>query len=146
MHTVINDQARVCVAGLIRDNEDKVLLVKQAESRGAYPGQWALPGGGVDAGETIGQALQREMREEIGVFIEASIPFIFQDDVVDKLKADGTTERVYMIYLIFDCETTGDVVLDEKELVEHAWTEKEDLQSFDLNEPTQRTMQLKGWL
>lgn len=45
---------------IIQDN--KVLVVKEAED-----GWWAVPGGGVDHGETIESTLTREVEEELGV-------------------------------------------------------------------------------
>ena len=46
------------------DPSGRVLLVKQIG--GPYAGAWLLPGGGVDDGETVEQALRREMAEETG--------------------------------------------------------------------------------
>lgn len=46
------------------DASARVLLVKQIG--GPYAGAWLLPGGGVDAGESVEDGLRREMREETG--------------------------------------------------------------------------------
>jgi 8-oxo-dGTP pyrophosphatase MutT (NUDIX family) len=52
---------RVAIRVLIVQG-DKVLLVKEADDN-----WWALPGGGVDHGETIESTLVREVEEELGV-------------------------------------------------------------------------------
>jgi 8-oxo-dGTP pyrophosphatase MutT (NUDIX family) len=52
---------RVAIRVLIVQ-DDKVLLVKEADDN-----WWALPGGGVDHGETIEATLVREVEEELGV-------------------------------------------------------------------------------
>lgn len=44
-----------------------LLLTRRTERLGSHAGQWALPGGRVDAGETAEQAALREMAEEVGL-------------------------------------------------------------------------------
>ncbi|MDO9358639.1 MAG: CoA pyrophosphatase [Polaromonas sp.] len=44
-----------------------VLLTRRAAGLRSHPGQWALPGGGVDAGETAEMAALRELHEEVGL-------------------------------------------------------------------------------
>lgn len=49
------------------DSEYGVLLTKRAPRMRAHPGQWALPGGRLDDGETAGDAARRELHEELGL-------------------------------------------------------------------------------
>ena len=52
------------VGGIIFHNQS-VLLVKRAQAPGK--GQWSLPGGAVELGETLVEALKREMLEEVSL-------------------------------------------------------------------------------
>ena len=67
-------ELHVAAVGLMRDAR-RVLMV---ESR--YPGMedsfWALPGGMVDPGESITDALIREIREETGLRLDGSAPVV----------------------------------------------------------------------
>lgn len=56
----------VSVTGVIRDREGKVLLVKHSYAHL----NWELPGGAVEAGESIQDAVVREVREETGLNVE----------------------------------------------------------------------------
>jgi mutator protein MutT len=47
-----------------------ILLTRRAQALGSHGGQWALPGGRIDPGETAEQAALREMAEEIGLLLE----------------------------------------------------------------------------
>jgi 8-oxo-dGTP pyrophosphatase MutT (NUDIX family) len=53
------------VRGLVIDPSNRVLLVRHTYISGYY-----LPGGGVEAGETLGQALERELAEEGNIVLE----------------------------------------------------------------------------
>ena len=59
---------QVAVGVLIR-RDDSFLLTSRPEGK-AYAGYWEFPGGKLEVGETIAQALKRELQEEIGINIE----------------------------------------------------------------------------
>ncbi len=56
----------VIVNGLLR-REGEVLLAHRSPERRTYPGTWSFPGGHVEPGETLDDALRRELTEELGV-------------------------------------------------------------------------------
>jgi 8-oxo-dGTP diphosphatase len=57
---------RICAGGLLVRG-DKVLLAKRSSERSFYPGVWDVVGGHCEGGEAPGDALVREVQEEIGV-------------------------------------------------------------------------------
>lgn len=114
---------RTIVCPLI-ENDGAYLLCKMPSDRGVFPGQWALSGGGMEAGEKIEEALRREIREELGEKLEIvqAKPWTFRDDIRVKTYADGSTEEIYMIYLIFDCRAANRTVELNDEFEDHAWS------------------------
>ena len=60
-----NDFFRFSVHAVIINNEGKLLLLKQTYG----DKRWGLPGGGVEPGETIHEAIKRECFEELGINI-----------------------------------------------------------------------------
>lgn len=61
---------RVGVGAIIVNDEGKILLHKRGENVSVNPRMWEGPGGGVEFGETMAEAIAREVREEHGVEIE----------------------------------------------------------------------------
>lgn len=138
---------RVIVCPVIQ-NEGEFLLCKMASDRGVFPGQWALPGGGMEPSETMETALRREIREELGEALRITDvkPWAFRDDIRTKTYPNGTTEDIYMIYLIFDCISTNRTITFNEEFQDIAWVSPNKLKSMDLNEATRITFARKGLL
>ena len=80
--------------GVVVFRQDEVLLVQ----RGTAPnkGQWSIPGGNMLLGETVMEAVHRELLEETGVKIEQ--PTLL--DVVDVIVPDGIGKILYHYTLI----------------------------------------------
>ncbi len=138
---------RIIVCPVIQ-NEGEYLLCKMAADRGVFPGQWALSGGGMEPGEKMEEALRREIREELGEELDITEvkPWAFRDDVRMKTYADGTTEEIYMIYLIFDCVSANRAITFNEEFQEVIWVSPEAMKGMDLNEATRITFAEKGFL
>ena len=74
--TTKRDGKRLSVMAWIEDAYGAVVLVKQAKGSR----RWSLPGGKVNAGEALINALRREVREEIGMQIATAAPI----DILDR--------------------------------------------------------------
>lgn len=57
--------------GVLIDAEGRFLLTSRPEGK-VYAGYWEFPGGKLEAGESVHQALARELHEELGITIGAS--------------------------------------------------------------------------
>ena len=64
---------------LIRDN--KILLGKRKGSHGA--GEWSLPGGHLEVGESFLECCTREVQEETGIQIDKINPLFFTNDIFE---------------------------------------------------------------
>lgn len=141
-------KTRIIVCPLIRNSQNQYLICKMPATRGAYPNQWGLPGGGMEKGENITEALLREVKEELGEKVTFSeiVPWTFRDDTRTKLYPDGTSQKVYMVYLIFDCLIENSKIELSDEFEKYEWVDTKSLINYDLNDATKITFQQKGFL
>lgn len=103
-------------AAIIRDN--RVLIVRRAKppSEGLY----TLPGGGVEAGEGLHEAIKREVMEETGIAIEPVTLAGYRESI--ERDGDGKVARHFVI-MAFVCRwLAGEPRLNE-ELAEARWLE-----------------------
>ena len=101
-------------AAIIRDG--KVLIVRRARppARGVY----TLPGGGVEVGENLHEAVAREVREETGLMVEPVALAGYREAIVRD--RDGRVERHFVILPFAARWIAGEPALNE-ELSEAMW-------------------------
>ena len=73
-------RAAVAVTVMNRQSAPAFLLTRRTAGLKAHPGQWALPGGSVDANETPAEAALRELGEEVGLRLPSSAVVGLLDD------------------------------------------------------------------
>lgn len=61
-----------CVGAVVRDAVGRLLLVRRGHDPGR--GLWSIPGGRVEAGESLAAAIEREVMEETGLTVQAGEP------------------------------------------------------------------------
>ena len=137
---------RVIVVGVVQNIAGELLICKMPLGRGVFPGQWGLPGGGIEAGETAADALQREVKEEVGLEVANIQPLFFSDGTHLKTFSDGSQQEIYMVFLLFSCLASNDEVNLNSEFEQYRWVKPEDLKNYDLNVATTRTFERLGMI
>ncbi|MCO8122696.1 NUDIX domain-containing protein [Stieleria sp. TO1_6] len=105
------------VGALIVNPANELLLVRRARDPGK--GQWGLPGGFVDQGETVEQALEREVLEETQLRltnIDLMMTFPNQYDY------HGVVSQVIDLFYLCQPEQPLEIKLELSELDDYAWT------------------------
>jgi 8-oxo-dGTP diphosphatase len=87
-----------------------VLLARRSPQRRAYPDVWSFPGGHVDEGETLEQALLRELSEELAVLPTA---YRLIDTIVDP-NAEAIDPITYYMYVVTAWDGGEPTIIDDE--------------------------------
>ncbi len=117
--------------GAIIFDGDKVLLVERAGE--PLKGWWSIPGGLVETGETIEQALRREAREETGLELEQITRF----DLFERIMRDGDGRAEYHYVLVdYVCKAGSGQLLAGDDVSRVEWAACSNLRSYKVTPGT----------
>ena len=109
---------------LIENEEGKVLLQKRSDT-----GDWCVPGGALEPGETYIEAATREVREEVGIEVaDLKLFGLYSGD--DRMIHYPNGDNVYSLSVIFTTRSyTGTISDSDSEVLEHRFFSKEEIPS-----------------
>jgi ADP-ribose pyrophosphatase YjhB (NUDIX family) len=125
--------------GVVVWRGDEVLLIERGKS--PVSGNWSLPGGKQELGETVRETAHREIKEETGVDIE----IVDLLDVVDLVRRDDAG-RVRFHYTLVDFTArwqAGELVAGD-DASDARWVRYEDLGNYKLWDETVRVIALSA--
>ena len=135
------NELMVAVGAVIKDESDRVLLVKHRPERGGFwQGKWICPGGKLELGERIEDGVRREVREETSLEIRLTSPLAPFDRIVE---SEGQTE-LHVIYISYLAEKSEGDLKPDSDVGEALWATRKDILSIweELHEDTQRLLQI----
>ena len=132
-------QPRIRVSALLRW-QDRILLCRHEKPGKEY---WLLPGGGVDSGESLVDALQRELLEEVGLRDE--LPLEGPIAIVDSIAPQRSFAAKHVVHIIFSGDLSGrsleQVESHDAAVRGHRLFGLDELEGVVLHPPIQRFLQ-----
>ncbi|MGB6384267.1 MAG: NUDIX hydrolase [Terriglobales bacterium] len=106
---------------------DRVLLIR----RGTPPllGEWSLPGGVLECGETLREAVAREAREETGLVIEPSEMLGAYERII---RSDDGRVRYHYVLIDFLCSAVGGDLKAGSDAADVRWFTRKELPALNL--------------
>lgn len=109
----------VAVAGIVENDKGEVLLIKNLH------GDWVWTGGQVENGETLFEALVREIHEESGVTVEVNSLAVVSSNTTGHPGHSGYEDVPTKLILDFACiYTGGELITHTDETLDARWIDK----------------------
>ena len=124
--------------GAVIVSEGRVLLVQ----RGTEParGQWSIPGGLIELGETLTAAVAREVLEETGLVVDP-IELI---ELLERVHRDGDRVRYHYVIADYLCRAVGGTLLAATDAAAVRWASPAEWKTLCFDPVTLRVLQA-GW-
>ncbi len=121
------------VGALIVNNQGKILLAKSHK----WFDRYTLPGGHIEVGETMVDAVKREVKEEVGLDVDAVDMLLIQEAIF----APEFYKKKHFIFIDFYCKSKDEQVeLDQKEIQDYVWVYPGAAYNLKLDSFTRKTI------
>jgi len=123
-----------CGALIVNDNNETLLMKRGGDSRNET-GIWSQPGGGVDFGEKIEDAIKREVKEELGVTIELHDFLTVTDHIIP-----GENQHWVSVSYLGKIVSGKPAILEQEKCSEIKWFALNNLPE-NLTQPTKESVE-----
>lgn len=124
------------VRGIIKNDNDEILIVKRHPNSKTDPEMWELPGGKVEEREFFTDALIREIKEEVNLDVNVG-------DFAEAIQNDYPHKRTVQIMMYLDV-IEGDVKISE-EHTEWMWANIDKIRTLELSTSFEKVLKKKNW-
>jgi ADP-ribose pyrophosphatase YjhB (NUDIX family) len=110
----------VGVGAVVLDG-DRVLLVRRGQE--PLKGEWSIPGGALELGETLEAGVRREVAEETGLQVQV----LAQIEALDRIVVEQQAVRYHYVLVDFLCAVSGGRLQAATDAAEAVWVPREQL-------------------
>lgn len=121
------NSVKVAVSALVRDRQGRILMIRRTDND-----RYAIPGGGLETGETVTQAVEREVYEETGIIVRVqSLVGVFSNPQHVIAFDDGEVRQEFSI--CFRADPLGGEIRTGSESKEVDWIAPDRLHELNIH-------------
>lgn len=115
-----------CSAAIFDQHREKILLTRRTDN-----GQWCLPGGAIEAGESVSEACAREVWEETGLRVQVTrLTGVYSDP--NKLVVYPDGHKAHIVALSFEAEIISGAPGASNEVTEWGYFSLEEMSNMEM--------------
>lgn len=134
----MSNHPKTGVSALLIQNK-RVLLIKRGKE--PFKGKWALPGGSQEFGETLYQAVVREIKEETDLTISNPKLIAINEPII---RNKDNKVIAHYVLAVFTTDEISGVTVAGDDAIDFIWASKKDLEKLDLTSGSKERIDALG--